>query len=37
VDEDLMNRILWAAVKGNQPMPAPVRSVFPAMWVFRGR
>ena len=36
VDEELMNRILWAAVKGNQPMPAPVRSVFPAMWVFRG-
>jgi len=36
VDEELMNRILWAAVKGNQPMPAPVRSMFPAMWVFRG-
>jgi len=33
VDDALMNRIIWTAMKGDQPMPAPVRSVFPAMWL----
>ena len=37
VDDALMNRIIWAAMKGDQPMPAPTRSVFPAMWIARVR
>ena len=28
VDEDLLNRILWRNIKGDAPMPAPVRSYF---------
>jgi hypothetical protein len=29
VDEDELNRILWAAIKGPEvPMPVPVRSRF---------
>jgi YVTN family beta-propeller protein len=28
VDEDLLNRILWRDIKGDAPMPAPVRSYF---------
>ncbi len=31
IDDDEMNRILWRAVKGNVPMPAPVRSAFPSL------
>ncbi len=37
IDDDLMNLILWKAMKGNTPMPAATRSVFPAMWIFRAR
>ncbi len=37
IDDALMNRIIWAAMKGNEPMPAPVRSLFPAMFVLKGK
>jgi YVTN family beta-propeller protein len=37
IDMDVMNRILWVAMKGDTPMPAPVSSVFPALWVYRVR
>jgi hypothetical protein len=29
IDDDEMNQILWRAIKGDVPMPAPVRSAFP--------
>jgi hypothetical protein len=28
MDEDLMNRNMWVAVRGNHPMAAPVRSAY---------
>jgi YVTN family beta-propeller protein len=31
IDDDEMNQILWRAMKGNEPMPAPVRSAFPQL------
>ncbi len=37
IDMDVMNQILWRAMKGDAPMPPPVRSAFPAMWVYRTR
>ena len=33
----VMNRIIWAAMKGNEPMPAPVRSLFPAMFILKAK
>lgn len=36
VDDALMNRIIWAATRGNEPVPPPVRSAFPAMWIAVG-
>lgn len=33
IDMDVMNQILWRAMKGDTPMPAPVRSAFPALWM----
>jgi hypothetical protein len=35
IDDHLMNEILWKAIKGNAPLPPPVRSTFPAMWIYR--
>lgn len=35
IDDALMNEILWKAIKGNTPLPPPVRSTFPAMWIYR--
>jgi YVTN family beta-propeller protein len=35
IDDHLMNEILWRAIKGDTPVPPPVRSSFPAMWVYR--
>jgi YVTN family beta-propeller protein len=29
IDDNELNRILWRAMKGDTPMPAPVRSAFP--------
>ncbi len=35
IDDDEMNAILWRAIKGDVPMPAPVRSAFPYLRVGR--